>query len=191
MAGRRVSWYLCGPTVYSDTHLGHARNYVCSDMIRRALRQHFGYQVHYVMNITNIDDKIIKNAVLAGTPFEAFAARWEQEFYRDMKALGNDLPDAVLRVSEFMPEIVAYIRDLIEGGMAYESNQSVYFNVPEYSKSYPTGVLKVNPTEVTEEDEDANPDKRDQRDFALWKRTKEGEPFWESPWGSGRPGWHI
>jgi cysteinyl-tRNA synthetase len=217
MNGRRVLWYMCGPTVYDSAHMGHARTYVTFDVVRRLLTHYFNYEVCLTMNITDIDDKIIKRSAEAGVPFTQLARTFEIEFLRDMERLGVAPPDAMTRVSEYVPEIVAYIEKIIANGYAYESNGSVYFDVQAYGKGK-HAYAKLVPENAgnkaaVEEGEgvltnDAAAaacaaaggaasasvglqDKRDACDFALWKRSKPGEPFWDSPWGQGRPGWHI
>ncbi|KAF8684181.1 tRNA synthetases class I (C) [Rhizoctonia solani] len=332
--GRNVTWYNCGPTVYDSSHMGHARNYLTQDIIRRILTDYFGYDVHFVMNITDIDDKIIirarqqhhldglststptitqelidtvQNAWLAylhkqlvkgledksliisgqeesswakietlaldptwvqagnmrdekffmhlkalrdahvaitsaqnnvGSPSEALitasapvlspyldalhlaspnaapipshltralSTYWERAFMRDMDLLGVRRPDTLTRVTEYVPEIVAFVEKIVSRGWAYEAGGSVYFDVRAYDgvngqgKDWKHMYAKLQPhsknnTALLEEGEGAlsNPEsKRSPADFALWKRSKPGEPEWPSPWGPGRPGWHI
>uniref|UniRef100_A0A224YWL0 cysteine--tRNA ligase n=1 Tax=Rhipicephalus zambeziensis TaxID=60191 RepID=A0A224YWL0_9ACAR len=287
----RVLWYSCGPTVYDASHMGHARSYISFDILRRVLTDYFGYNVFYVMNITDIDDKIIKRArqdhlfasyrsnlepstllsdvkeaveryrakhekeddpdkrVMCarlldralqaldvfekasgdGEPealldsakdpvsewldskmgstvsdhsiFARLAKHWEEEFYKDMAALAVRPPDVVTRVSEYVPEIVDYVWKIIDRGFAYVSNGSVYFDTarfdadPEhfYAKLVPEAygdqkALKEGEGALTVAADD---EKRSANDFALWKASKPGEPAWQSPWGPGRPGWHI
>lgn len=127
--GKLVKMYNCGPTVYSNSHMGHARTYISVDIIKKIMVNYFGYNVFYVMNITNIDDKIINRSKEENEEFEAFARKWENDFWQDMKTLNVDLPDQVTRVSEFIPEIIKFIEQIIKNGYAYESNGSVYFDV--------------------------------------------------------------
>eukprot|EP00095_Tigriopus_kingsejongensis_P008856 snap_masked-scaffold15_size728074-processed-gene-4.6 protein:Tk08856 transcript:snap_masked-scaffold15_size728074-processed-gene-4.6-mRNA-1 annotation:"hypothetical protein L798_02588" len=300
-SGHRVTWYNCGPTVYDASHMGHARTYLSFDILRRVLQNYFGYDVFYVMNITDIDDKIIRRArqahlyeryvaqshpldrVLAdcqavqqalvavvqaatdpdqktmregqqkrlasalaamsgaqsaGDPAPLLAAQahllaaardllgdwldqqhgaeitdkaifaqlpkyWEEKFHQDMDAL-NILPaDCLTRVSEYVPENVAFIQKIIDRGFAYESQGSVYFDVAKfdsekdhfYAKLVPGAYGDAKALKEGEGDlsvsEDRLKEKRSETDFALWKMSKPGEPSWESPWGPGRPGWHI
>jgi len=185
-----IGLYACGPTVYDLSHLGHARCYVVWDVVVRHLRAR-GLAVKYVRNFTDVDDKIIKRANERGEDPVALAARFADEFHRDMDALGCLRPDVEPRVSEHIPEIVALIGSLVEKGFAYApGNGDVYFAVrrfPEYGKLSGRNLddlmagARVAPGEV----------KRDPLDFALWKGAKPGEPRWPSPWGEGRPGWHI
>ncbi|XP_076311984.1 cysteine--tRNA ligase, cytoplasmic isoform X2 [Tachypleus tridentatus] len=303
--GNKVLWYSCGPTVYDASHMGHARSYISFDIMRRILSQYFCYDVFYVMNITDIDDKIIKRArqnhlwdqylekklkeevpqiiedvnialkpyqykmetttdpdkrtmlekgiakvtealsyiqklhtenennkdisqndkkklleaakdpladwldsqlgaeVTDNTIFASLPQYWEEEFYKDMEALNVLPPDVVTRVSEYVPEIVAYIQKIIENGMAYESRGSVYFDTGKfdqtpnhhYAKLVPEAygdnqALEEGEGDLSISDNKLN-EKKSPNDFALWKSSKPGEPSWDSPWGKGRPGWHI
>eukprot|EP00903_Cladosiphon_okamuranus_P021396 g19666.t1 len=196
----QVLWYMCGPTVYAPSHMGHARTYLHFDILRRVMTDFFGYDVTLCMNITDIDDKIITRANENKQDFRELAAHFEEDYMQDMAALGVRRPTVVTRVSEFIPEVLEYIQGIIDNGYAYESNGSVYFNVQafdgkkchSYAKLLPEG---VGNGELMAEGEGALSlgagDKRSAGDFALWKRSREGEPFWPSPWGNGRPGWHI
>jgi cysteinyl-tRNA synthetase len=192
VSGRQVNWYTCGPTVYSDTHLGHARCYIVADYIRRILRDYFQYEVNYVMNITDIDDKIINKSIELGIDFVQFARKWEKDYFHNMDLLGVQPPNRLVRVTEYVPEIVKFIEKIIKNGYAYEANGSVYFDVSTFTKAG-HHYCKLEPTSFNEENKDleGNQDKKSPSDFALWKKVKEGEPSWPSPWGSGRPGWHI
>ncbi|XP_064472265.1 cysteine--tRNA ligase, cytoplasmic-like [Ornithodoros turicata] len=293
--GKRVLWYNCGPTVYDASHMGHARSYISFDILRRVLTNYFGYDVFYVMNITDIDDKIIKRArqnhlfenyknntertlrmlvadvrtatdqyrkkaeieedpdkkvmlarqlesataalksaestgpesgegqrellltaakdalaewldtnlgstVTDHSIFADLATRWEGEFYKDMAALNVLPPDVVTRVSEYVPEIVDYVQKIIDAGFAYESRGSVYFDTASFDASTDHFYAKLVPEAygdqkaLREGEGDlsaGSEEKRNANDFALWKASKSGEPSWESPWGPGRPGWHI
>ncbi|KAF6212400.1 hypothetical protein GE061_012922 [Apolygus lucorum] len=295
--GRRVNWYSCGPTVYDTSHMGHARSYISFDILRRVLSEYFGYDVFYVMNITDIDDKIIKKArqdylyenyvkqnrtvdkvlgdgarvvlhvrdliknthdpalravyegwkqnmnsaldplqkilekgggddttqaldnflVAARNPFSSWLdkdqgstvsdnsifttvpKKFEEEFHEDMAALNVQPPDVLTRVSEYVPEIVDYIKVIIDNGYAYESNGSVYFSISKFKNSGKHTYAKLVPEALGdaaklaegEGELSASKDKRSELDFALWKASKPGEPSWDSPWGKGRPGWHI
>jgi len=271
--GNHVSWYICGPTVYDSAHLGHARNYMTFDIIRRIMTDYFRYDVFYVMNITDIDDKIIikahqrhlealhnyinqlesakaflessegdslmakayalyitKNSPI--TEITAIAADlkakvaehgitlpeellpefniqdgylklakfYENEFMEDLELLDIKAPDAITRVSEYVPDIVQYVETIISNGFAYESSGDVYFDLQAFQKA---GYVyhKCSPTTSAEESAELLQEgegalvregvKRHPYDFALWKMSKPGEPEWDSPWGKGRPGWHI
>uniref|UniRef100_A0A5K3FU09 cysteine--tRNA ligase n=1 Tax=Mesocestoides corti TaxID=53468 RepID=A0A5K3FU09_MESCO len=284
--GKEVSWYCCGPTVYDSSHMGHARSYISFDIIRRVLADYFGFKVKYVMNITDIDDKIIKRArqnylieryfedvsslkevkedirsaikmmdekskshpemdqrvflkreaerlrmlltartsvtsLLTGAQdalaayldskhgssicdykiFESLPRRMEQEFHSDMRALNVLDADKLTRVSEYIGPIVAYIQTIIDNGFAYVvESGSVYFNTKKfanteghfYAKLVPTAYGDVAKLASGEGDlSAAETEKQTFSDFALWKASKPGEPSWPSPWGQGRPGWHI
>ena len=281
---RLIKWYVCGPTVYDSAHVGHARNYVAFDIVRRVLIDYFGFDILYVMNITDIDDKIIlrthfnhlrdmvrtvanadeadqkitharkaaeavlsepkpeliklldaQKALATATAGSAFrlapcdiqtdflqlTAAYEAEFFADMSALNVLPPDAVTRVTDYVPEVIAYIQQIMDNGYCYESNGSVYFDTAAFSSADGKTYGKLDPTKVragqAQGTEDPNsPDwtegksaaelleegegslsaaesseKRHSADFVLWKASKVGEPSWPSPWGKGRPGWHI
>jgi len=295
--GKQVTWYSCGPTVYDASHMGHARSYITFDILRRVLNDYFNYDIFYVMNVTDVDDKIINRArknylveqyktnnndnatilsdvtdslenfklklekttdpdkknlfekiynsasdqleqfKIAATNgsnltadketllqaahdplsdlldskygatvtdhgiFTKLTQHWEEDFHQDMNSL-NILPaDVLTRVSQYIPEITAYIETIISNGFAYESKGSVYFDTlkfassdgHEYAKLVPEAVGDLSALAEGEGDlsSPSTSDKHSDRDFALWKTSKPGEPFWESPWGKGRPGWHI
>ncbi|KAK2579821.1 hypothetical protein KPH14_007507 [Odynerus spinipes] len=299
--GNRVLWYSCGPTVYDASHMGHARSYISFDILRRVLLNYFGYDVLYVMNITDIDDKIIKRArqnylfenymkedhsldqildhgkmmmsdfenvvktttdpdkkcmlekmlnrveqaivslenavkskdeneikkyqeklleeardpladwldkqkgstVTEHSIFTKLSQHWESEFHKDMDSLNVLRPNVLTRVSEYIPEIIKFIEKIINNGFAYESNGSVYFDVGGFDKRDKHYYAKLVPeaygdtSSLQEGEGDLSTtaetllEKKSVTDFALWKRSKGGEPWWESPWGKGRPGWHI
>jgi cysteinyl-tRNA synthetase len=301
--GNQVSFYICGPTVYDRTHLGHGRTFLTFDIIRRTMEDYFGYNVLFIMNITDIDDKIIINsrqnhlflefqnenqkeilpvqtaldfyknqkfkkfgyepdldwseflAKAAKIPAEEepklklfiktaeqtmkqieqystsktidyqlvkdvlsnwldhekghlvtdqkiskeFASFWENDFFIDMDSLKIKRPDILTRVSEYVPEIIEFCNQIIKNGYAYEVNGSVYFDIAKFSADghdyaklapWSAGNMKL----VQEGEGDLTSEttqKKNDSDFALWKNSKAGEPFWDSPWGKGRPGWHI
>src|SRR6218665_207400 len=290
--GKRINWYNCGPTVYDSSHMGHARSYITFDIIRRILRDYFGYDVFFVQNVTDVDDKIIHKArqnhlyekyleqIAASTKDSAqvyqdvdaalselkkkfenekdpdkknmhgkmlekaqeiFAKKaeikldefakqlkdilsiwldkqfgstvsdndifisvprfYENEYNEDMKALNILPPDCITRVSEFIPEIVDYVQKIIDNGFAYSSNGSVYFDTEKFANDSKHFYAKLVPeafgnrAALDEGEGDlggaTDQEKRSVNDFALWKASKPGEPSWQSPWGMGRPGWHI
>ncbi|KAG8438404.1 hypothetical protein GDO86_008907 [Hymenochirus boettgeri] len=300
--GRKVTWYCCGPTVYDASHMGHARSYISFDILRRVLRDYFKYDVFYCMNITDIDDKIIKRARqkhllqkyteskpqpsallqdvnTALNPFEQkikdstdpdkqkmlekiqnavraallplqeaitsgksadevqnlsqvllkeagdllsdwlddkhgaevtdnsifyqLPKYWEGEYHKDMDALNVLPPDVLTRVSEYVPEIVAFVQKIVDNGYGYVSNGSVYFNTAKFHSSEKHYYAKLVPEAVGDQkalhegegdlsiSAERLSEKHSPNDFALWKASKPGEPSWNSPWGKGRPGWHI
>jgi len=185
----KVTMYVCGPTVYSLSHIGHARSAVAFDVIYRYLR-HKGFDVTYARNYTDVDDKIIKKANEEGTTSEEVAEKNIEAFDADMAALGVQLPTHRPRATETMGEIIAMTKTLIEKGYAYELEGDVYFSVRK-AKNY--GALSGKNIDELESGARVGVDERkqDPLDFALWKTSKPGEPSWDSPWGKGRPGWHI
>jgi cysteinyl-tRNA synthetase len=184
-----VGVYVCGPTVYGHVHIGNARTFTSFDVIVRYLR-HRGFKVTYVRNYTDVDDKIIQAAKQTGEEPFALADRFIAEFDKESAALGLVPPDFAPRVSQHLPEIISMIEKLVAGGYAYPSQGDVYFSVskyPQYAKLSKRNLDELRAGERVQPGEQ----KREPLDFALWKAAKPGEPFWESPWGRGRPGWHI
>jgi len=184
-----VKIYACGVTVYDYCHIGHARSAIVFDVIRNYF-QYKGFQVTYVRNFTDIDDKIINRAQQEGLPWDAVAKKYTDEYYADMDRLGVGRADIEPKATEHIGGIISIVQKLIEGGFAYEVEGSVYYAVdafPEYGKLSQRDKDEMIAGARIEVDER----KRNPLDFALWKKSKEGEPFWESPWGKGRPGWHI
>ena len=187
--GRIVKMFVCGPTVYDYPHIGHAKTYVAMDAIARYLRFK-GYSVFYVQNITDIDDKIIARAREQGTSAEELADRFLRIYYEDMERLNIKSVSLFARATQHVDEIVEQIEELIAKGNAYESGGNVYFDVSEFPDfGELSGQRKEELIAGARVEVDEN--KESPEDFALWKRMKEGEPFWDSPWGRGRPGWHI
>jgi cysteinyl-tRNA synthetase len=189
LEGNKVGVYVCGPTVYDMCHVGHARCYVAFDVVVRHLRAR-GCQVTYVRNITDVDDKIIRRAAELKEDPGALSTRFADEFHTDMRALGCLAPEVEPRVTEHVPDIIALIERILAAGFAYPAGGDVYFEVSRFA-AYGT-LSRRNLEELragarVEVDER----KRSPLDFALWKEAKPGEPSWESPWGIGRPGWHI
>lgn len=185
----KVGIYVCGPTVYDLPHIGHARTLVIFDMIARYLTYR-GYQINYIVNITDIDDKIITRAQESSEIPSDLARKFERIFLEDMKTLNNTLVDVYPRVTDNIPEIIKIILGLIEKGYAYQIDDDVYFDV---TKSSGLGKLSNQSLENVWAGARVKIDerKRNPADFALWKSSKKDEPFWESPFGKGRPGWHI
>ncbi|MBC7217805.1 MAG: cysteine--tRNA ligase [Candidatus Caldatribacterium sp.] len=185
----RVRFYVCGPTVYDLIHIGNARVFVLFDALRRFLEE-VGYEVVFVQNFTDIDDKIIRRAQELGVDPREVAERYIEEYWRDAEALGIRRATFHPRATEHIPEIIELIRKLEERGFTYSVSGDVLFDVsrfPEYGK------LSRKKLEELQEGArvEARYTKRNPADFVLWKSAKPGEPFWESPWGRGRPGWHI
>ncbi|MEN0063114.1 MAG: cysteine--tRNA ligase [Myxococcota bacterium] len=180
-----VGLYVCGMTVYADTHIGHARAMIIFDAFVRYLR-HRGWKVKFVRNFTDIDDKIIREAAKTGEEPIELAQRFIDRFHEEMAMLGLKPPDAEPRVSTSIDEIVSMTARLVEKGHAYPAEGSVWFSVPSNPNYGALSHQKVE--ELRSEDLG---EKRHPADFALWKAAKPGEPAWESPWGPGRPGWHI
>lgn len=186
----KVKMYVCGMTVYDLCHVGHARVMVVFDVVTRYLRA-LGYEVTYVRNITDIDDKIIKRAAENGETIQALTERYIQEMHRDADALGVLRPDIEPRATESMAEILSMIETLIDKGLAYRAdNGDVYYDVSQFAAYGKLSGRDINELRAGERVA-VNEAKTDPLDFVLWKAAKEGEPAWDSPWGKGRPGWHI
>ncbi|MDR0966428.1 MAG: cysteine--tRNA ligase [Myxococcales bacterium] len=185
----RVGMYVCGPTVYDMSHVGHARVYVTFDVVARFLRS-LGNEVRYVRNFTDLDDKIIRRANEQGVAAIDISERFIAEFQADMRALGVREADVAPKVTEHIAEIVQLIEKIVAHGHAYASGGDVYFAVRSF-EGY--GKLSKRNLDQLEAGARVEPGdlKRDPLDFALWKAAKPGEPAWPSPWGEGRPGWHI
>jgi len=189
LASPKVNIYTCGVTVYDDSHIGHARSLYIFDLIRRYLGYR-GFEVKFVRNITDVDDKIINRANELKVEWQTLVEKYIGRYYEDLKALAIEKADFEPRATENINDMVKYIQKLINKGYAYESGGDVYFSVrkfPAYGRlsgqsidQMETGV-RIGPSEL----------KQDSLDFALWKKSKAGEPSWDSPWGKGRPGWHI
>ncbi len=184
-----VKMYACGPTVYNYFHIGNARCFVLFDMLRRYL-EYRGYRVNFVQNFTDIDDKMIRRANEEGTTVSEIAHRYIDEYFTDAKGLGVRAATHHPKATENMAEIIAIIETLIEKGHAYAVDGDVYFRAlsfPDYGKLSHTPIDDLmSGARIEVGDKKESP-----LDFALWKAYKEGEPYWESPWGRGRPGWHI
>ena len=189
--GHALRFYCCGPTVYDYGHIGNFRTFLHVDLLRRTARLH-GLSLHHVMNITDVDDKIIRNAAAAGKPIGEYSAKFERAFFEDMDALGIEQPEQIARATENIAEMVALIERLAAQDIAYKAEDgSWYFRIarfPEYgklSKKDLSGIEDGARVDIDEYEKDSA------RDFALWKATKPGETSWDTPLGPGRPGWHI
>ena len=186
-----VRMYACGPTVYDYAHIGNFRTFVFVDVLRRYLRQS-GYGLKHVMNVTDVDDKIIRNAVAQGVPIGEYSKKFEQAFFEDAKTLSIEQPDIVVRATEHIPEMAHFIHELEDKGIAYRTEEgSYYFRIAKFpgygklSKKDFAGMTNGSRVDVDEYDKDSA------RDFALWKAPKPGETKWDTEIGTGRPGWHI
>lgn len=185
----KVSIYVCGVTPYNEPHIGNARPFVVWDAIRRFFAK-AGYQVHYVQNFTDVDDKIIRAANEQGIPAKEIANRYIEAYFRAMDALNVRHADVYPRVSETIPDIIEMVQGLVNEGYAYELEGDVYYSVEKFA-----GYGKLSGRTLDDMMAGARVEvderKRNPMDFALWKAAKPGEPSWDSPWGKGRPGWHI
>jgi cysteinyl-tRNA synthetase len=185
----KVGLYVCGPTVYNHVHIGNARAPLFWDVVARYLRSR-GHEVKFVQNITDIEDKIIAKANEEGVSWQEIVDRYTDSFHERLKLLGIGLPDVEPRATEHIPEMISLIEDLISSGHAYApGNGDVYYSVGSYPQY--GSLSKQRPEEMRETEKAQTGFKRSPLDFALWKASKPGEPSWKSPWGPGRPGWHI
>ncbi len=189
-AQNSIRMYVCGPTVYDSAHLGHARAAVTFDVIERFL-SHIGYKVTYVRNFTDVDDKIINKSKETGVAANEISEKYIKEYKEDMASIGVKSPTLQPKVTEHVPEIIDMIEKIIDNGYAYQSGNDVFFSVKKFE-----GYGKLSRRDADDmlagARIDVNEKKKDPLDFALWKGTKTTEePYWKSPWGDGRPGWHI
>ncbi|MEX1224682.1 MAG: class I tRNA ligase family protein, partial [Pirellulales bacterium] len=184
----KVGIYLCGPTVYDKAHIGHMVGPVIFDAIKRYL-VYSGYQVTWVVNITDVDDKLINKANELGITMPEVAERNIQDYLENLAGVGVDQIDEMPRATECMDEIIAFTKSLVDKDLAYEADGDVFFDCgkdSEYGK-----LTNRTLASIQGEGGGAAAKKRSAADFALWKAAKPGEPSWDSPWGQGRPGWHI
>lgn len=184
----RVNMFVCGPTVYDESHIGHAKTYVAYDIMARYLRRK-GYAVFFIINITDIDDRIINRAKRTGEDPLKISSRYAQLFYTDMRDLRVESMNIYAKATDYIPEIINQIQGLLDKGIGYKISSGVYYDIskfPEYGK-----LSRQNLEQLTVHRIDPDPDKRNPADFVIWKAQKPGEIFWDSPWGKGRPGWHI
>ena len=184
-----VNMYVCGPTVYDYFHIGNARSFIMSDIIRKYL-EYKGYNVKYVMNLTDVDDKIIKKAISEKIDSKQVAQKFINAFLEDIEKLKIKKATIFPRATENMEEMISLIEKLIKNGSAYNINGNVFYDVTKFDEY---GKLSGKNIEELESGAriEINEEKHNPLDFALWKKAKPGEPFWDSPWGKGRPGWHI
>ncbi len=183
----RIKLFVCGPTVYDESHIGHARTYISFDVIARYLKFK-GHSIFYLQNITDIDDKIIKRAAELQITTSKLARKYEKRYLEDMHTLGVDNVNFYARATEHIPEIINQIETLMEKDFAYETETGVYFDESKYPKFGKLSRRNLDDLNVQRVNIDST--KRSPGDFALWKKRDE-EPYWNSPWGNGRPGWHI
>jgi cysteinyl-tRNA synthetase len=185
----RINLFVCGPTVYDDSHIGHARTYIAFDVVARYLKRK-GFSVFYLQNITDVDDKIIQRAAETGISPRLLAKRFGRRYLEDMHALGVTNVNYYARATEHIPEIIDQIKRLIEKGFAYETQTGIYFDESRFED-----FGKLSHQSADDRDKhriEPDPTKRNPGDFSLWKKRQDGdEVTWDSPWGKGRPGWHI
>ncbi len=184
--------FVCGPTVYDYTHIGHAKSYIAFDVMARYLRYR-GYEVFYLQNITDIEDRLIKRANEVGKTTKELAEEFTKKYHDDMRDLNVTSVDKYDNATDYIPQIIEQIQGLAEKGYAYEIDDGVYYDVSRFEEY---GKLVHRTFEDIMKDDrvsriEPNPQKTNPIDFSLWKKKKPGEPFWNSPWGEGRPGWHI
>jgi cysteinyl-tRNA synthetase len=210
--GDTLSWYTCGPTVYDVSHLGHARTYVTVDILQRVMENFFGLSVHHIMNVTDIDEKILNRAKEQKKDWRELARTCEASFFRDMERLNVRMPSTVLRVTDHIDEIQSMIRKIIENGFAYERQGSVYLDSQAFRNSNSNSLaFRLGPcagdhdehhghsqgnTQSNAQSNESKPiiaseDKKHPNDFVLWRGRDRSHAVWESPWGPGQPGWHI
>ncbi|NIR87552.1 cysteine--tRNA ligase [Candidatus Bathyarchaeota archaeon] len=185
----KVGMYVCGPTVYDYIHIGNARSFVAFDVIRRYL-EYKGYKVTYVSNLTDVDDKTIRRAKEMGISLQQLGEKYSDAYFNNLAKLDIKKPSVNPRATQHIEEIISLIQTLIDKGYAYVVDGNVYYDI---SKFEDYGKLSGNKAEALETGAriEVDPHKRNPADFALWKRQKSGEPAWNSPWGKGRPGWHV
>jgi len=189
--GAALRFYCCGPTVYDYGHIGNFRTFLHVDVLRRVIKLH-GIGVHHVMNVTDVDDKIIRNAAMAGEPINEYTAMFERAFFEDMAALNVEFPEQVARATENIAEMVTLIQRLAAEDIAYKTEDgSWYFRIKRFPAYGQLSKKDLDGIEDGARVDSDDYDKDSARDFALWKATKPGETSWDTPIGPGRPGWHI
>lgn len=186
----RVKMYVCGPTVYDYFHIGNARPFIVFDVFRRYLESIKGYEVTYVQNITDLDDKIINKAAACGITPQEVAERFTESYWEDLKKLGVKQADYQPKATEKISQMVSFIQDLVDKGYAYPADGDVYFSVAKFDQYGKLSGKRIEDLESGQRIH-VGEKKKDPLDFALWKKAKPEEPKWNSPWGQGRPGWHI
>jgi len=184
-----VNFYMCGPTVYDLFHVGNARSFIMADVVRKYL-EFKGYKVKYAMNLTDVDDKIIKKSIEEKTPSNQVAEKYINYFFEDIARVNIKKADVYPKATEHMDEIINLIKKLEDKGIAYNVNGNVFYDVSKFADYGKLSGKRIDDLESGARIE-INEEKKSPLDFSLWKKAKEGEPYWESPWGNGRPGWHI
>jgi len=185
-----VRMYTCGPTVYHFVHIGNFRTFLFQDLLRRYIL-YKGFDLRHVMNITDVEDKIIEHARREGLPISEYTKRYEEAFFEDMALLKIQRPEIMPRATEHIPEMLELVSKLVEKGFAYTSEGSTYYRVGRFDDYGKLAHLHTDDDESPRLTEDDDPAKEDPQDFVLWKKRKEGETYWDSPFGPGRPGWHL
>jgi cysteinyl-tRNA synthetase len=185
-----VRLYTCGPTVYNHVHIGNLRTFLFEDLLKRALTR-LGYQVRHVMNLTDVDDKTIRGANAAGLPLDEFTAPFIESFFADLNRLKVVPADVYPRATRHVAEMIALVEELLARGFAYVSDGSVWFRIASDSNYGRLSGIRADQARQGDRVAQDEYEKEDVRDFVLWKGAKAGEPSWPSPWGDGRPGWHI
>jgi cysteinyl-tRNA synthetase len=186
---KTVKMYVCGPTVYDYFHIGNARSFIMADVIRRYF-EYRGYDVKFIMNITDVDDKIIKKANEEGVSSDVIAEKYTKAFLEDIEKLGIKRATINPKATENIQEIIKIIEKLISSGIAYQLGNDVYYSIDKFSQYGKLSGKNIDEL-ISGARVEVDENKRNPLDFALWKGAKEGEPSWDSPWGKGRPGWHI
>jgi cysteinyl-tRNA synthetase len=188
--GETVRMYSCGPTVYNYVHIGNLRTFTFQDILRRYLR-HCGWKLFHVMNITDVEDKIIRDAGKAGQSIQDFTAQYRKAFEEDCAMLRLERPERIILATEHIEDMIRLIERLAEKGFTYQSDGSIYYRIAKFSEYGKLSNIDVSGIKVGARVDQDEYEKDDARDFVLWKAAKPGEPFWDSPFGPGRPGWHI
>ena len=187
---KSINLFVCGPTTYDLSHLGHARTYIVFDMIVRYLRKS-GYNVFYLQNITDIDDKIIKRAKEQHVHWRNLSRKFEKKYFKDMTALNITSCNKYAPATKHIKQIISQVKRLLKKGYAYQIEDGIYYDISKFKDYGKLSRRTVLQAEDAVSRIDTAKGKRNKGDFCLWKKSKPGEPFWASPWNLGRPGWHI
>jgi cysteinyl-tRNA synthetase len=190
LEGNTVRMYACGPTVYDFAHIGNYRTFIFQDVLRRYLK-YAGYELRHVVNLTDVDDNTIRNSQGAGMPLRAYTDKYIGAFLVDRQLLNLEEPEFLVRATDHIPEMVNLIQTLVDKAFAYPSEGSIYFKVAAFPPYGQLSHIDFSGVRAGARVDSDKYDKENARDFVLWKAAKEGEPFWETPFGPGRPGWHI